>query len=147
MGLLLTVLPLLCMHNKRAWIFSNLGSLRMPCPILSAICGMAEVTNLPSSILVTLPVHGFIMTVVDAQKDLSERLSWVSLSPESSICVSTRTTTSREPASMVENMPGPKVSCTILWGLGIFARRMSPPASDSSLGSMTKTELISFLSS
>ena len=97
-----------------------------------------------------------MMMVVDDQRDLRERLSWVNLSPESSVCVSTRSTsphrqkepsstalaaasrrfsrktlstTNREPASMVENMPGPKVSCTILWGLGIFARRMLPPAS------------------
>jgi hypothetical protein len=33
-----------------------------------------------------------MMTVVDAQRDRRERLSWVSLSPESSVWVSTRTT-------------------------------------------------------
>ena len=149
MGPLQTILPLLCMHSKRTWIFSRVN-LRMPCPILSAICGIAEVTNLPSSVLTIPPVHSFMMTVVDAQRDRRERLSWVSLSPESNFWVSTRTisphrwnelsstalaaaswrfsrktlsTTNREHALMEENIPGPKVSCTNLWGLGIFTRR------------------------
>ena len=91
MGPLLT-LPLLCMHNRRTWILSNLGSLRMPWPILSTMCGMEEVTNLPSSILTIPPVHDLMTTVVDNQRDRRDRFSWVNLSLESSVYASTSST-------------------------------------------------------
>ena len=75
---LLTTLALLCMHNRQTWI--PLGSLQMPWPILSAMCRMEKVTNLPSSVLVIPPVHGLMTAVVDNQRDLRDRFSWVNLS-------------------------------------------------------------------
>jgi hypothetical protein len=110
------------------------------------------------SVLAIPPVHGLMTTVVDKQRDLRDKLSWVNLSLESSVSAPTSSmsphrrkepsctaltaasrrfsrkmllATNKEPSSMVENIPGWKVRCTILWGLGILASKMSPPAADS----------------
>ena len=69
-GPLLTTLPLLCMHNKRTWVLSNLGSLRIPWQILLAMWGIEEVENIPSSALLMPPLHGLITTMVEDQRDL-----------------------------------------------------------------------------
>ena len=43
--------------------------------------------------------------------------------------------------AMWANMPGPKVSCINLWGLGIFVSSRSPPASASRWESITKKQI------
>ena len=43
------------------------------------MCGMEVVTNVPSSVLAIPPVHGLMTTVVDDQRDLRNKFSWVNL--------------------------------------------------------------------
>ena len=161
MGPLLTTLSLLCTHSSRTWIFSSLGSLRRPWQILSVMCGMEAVSNLPfcpcNPAGPWLDDHGCrrpegpegqvqLVSCTSAPTRSTSQHRWKEPSCMALTAASWRfsrkrlSATNKEPSSMVENIPGWKVSCTILWGLGILAGKISPPASDSSLGSINKKD-------
>ena len=173
-GPLATTLPLLCRHIKLTWVVINLGSLLAPWAIMLTMWGIVEVGNVPSCTLAMPPVlsvHGFITKVVYDHKDRRHRFTWVSLSLESKVCLSTSSTrpvllktpscTARIVASRrlsislqsaissdlawrSWNMPAANFNClTLLW-LGILATSISPPASDSNCGSMTKKKKFIF---
>ena len=162
----MTTLPLLCNHIKRTWVVISLGSLLAPWAIILAMWGIKEVGNVPSCALAMPPVlsvHGFITMVVDDHKDLRHRFTWVSLSLESRVCLSTSSTRpvllktptctacivasrrlsislqsaiSSDPAWRVMEHASRKLQLLHLVGAGDLG--VSPPASDSNCRSMTK---------